>query len=103
MGAKPQETIKGYLFSKLVSVGTKSEGRLYFVQQFGGVAGIQESLPEIQIEKKTPVFEDDANLLKFLDAKVIVVGSKKGDSFAYTLINECNDGSEECKTSWKRN
>jgi hypothetical protein len=56
----------GFLFSKLHSIGTKSEGPLYILQLFDET--------EIVINKKATPWQQDLELQKFISTKVTITG-----------------------------
>lgn len=58
--------LNGFLFSKLAAIGTRSEGPIYFLQQFDE--------KEIPIVKKAHLWEEDPVLQKHLGKKVTIHG-----------------------------
>ncbi len=56
----------GFIFSKLHSIGTRSEGPNYFLQQF--------DYNEIPIKKQAEPWGEDPNLQKVLGAKATITG-----------------------------
>ncbi len=56
----------GFLFSKLHSIGRKSEGPAYFLQQF--------DYSEIAINKQVPLWEQDPYLQGHLGSKITIDG-----------------------------
>ena len=72
------DTLNGYLFSKLVNIGTRSEGPIYFLQRF--------DYKEIIVVKQVNVWDDDPILHRFLNKKVTVEGELAADGIVYSAI-----------------
>jgi hypothetical protein len=71
-------TYNGYLFSKLDSIGTKSEGRSYYLQLW--------DYSEIHIIKNGILWQSDAALDALLDTKVKITGVMEDGQLRYTKI-----------------
>ena len=68
----------GYLFSRLTAIGSKSEGPLYFLQQF--------DYEEYQVIKKAPLWKNDPKLHKYLNRKVSITGDMSFSGIDYKSI-----------------
>ncbi len=71
-------TYGGYLFSKLDNIGTKSEGRSYYLQQW--------DYSEIHIIKNGILWQNDPELDALLDTKVTITGVLEDGQLRYTKI-----------------
>lgn len=69
---------KGFLFSKLEAIGSKSEGPVYFIQQFDYL--------EIKIVKNANPWEQDPVLQKYLGSKVEINGHLESGCLKYDKI-----------------
>jgi hypothetical protein len=94
MYAQSQQTVSGYLYSKLSGVGTRSEGPVYFLQKFDG--------SEIQIAKRTTIFQDDARLRAHIGTKITIVGTVTGNALSYTSVESCARSTKGCEIQWGR-
>lgn len=72
------EPFEGYLFSKLFQIGSKSEGPVYFLQQF--------DYNEIAVTKKAFFWENDPTLHEFLGERVLIEGEMNNDGIVYEKI-----------------
>lgn len=70
----------GFLFSKLHSIGSRSEGPTYFLQQFDG--------KDLEIKKKAEAWEQDPALQKYLGSKITVNGTLVEGRLQYEQISE---------------
>ena len=77
---KQTKNFEGYLFAKLNLIGSKSEGPVYFLQQWDYV--------EIPVIKKTNPWEPDPELHKFLNRKVTIIGTMTEEGIDYDKISE---------------
>jgi hypothetical protein len=68
----------GYLFNKLQSIGTKSEGPAYYLQQW--------DYKELAIIKKVQPWEKDPALEKFMCQKVTVIGDAGPKGLEYQQV-----------------
>lgn len=68
----------GYLFSRLAAIGTKSEGPVYFLQQF--------DYAEHQVIKKAPLWQEDPKLHRFLNRKVTIDGKMSYSGIEYNTV-----------------
>ena len=64
-------TFEGYLFAKLHSIGTRSEGPFYLLQSW--------NKSEHLVNKKTLAWDEDPELHKFLGKKVAIEGASDQD------------------------
>ncbi|MBN2224171.1 MAG: hypothetical protein JW765_05805 [Deltaproteobacteria bacterium] len=71
-------TYGGYLFSKLDNIGTKSEGRSYYLQLWDD--------SEIHIIKNGILWQSDPELDALLDTKVTITGIMEDGQLRYTKI-----------------
>lgn len=71
-------TFCGFLFSKLGAIGSRSEGPLYFLQQF--------DYSEIPVEKKVEPWMQDPALQKVLGTKVNITGEMSAGGIQYDSI-----------------
>jgi hypothetical protein len=71
-------TFNGFLYSKLQSLGTRSEGPAYFLQTFDG--------KDIAILKHTTMWQQDPALQRLIATKVTIDGDFEGGSIAYRKI-----------------
>jgi len=71
-------TLSGYLFSKLMNIGTRSEGPQYFLQQF--------DYKEIVVIKQAEPWKEDPILHPLLNKKVTVEGELTSDGLIYSAI-----------------
>jgi hypothetical protein len=71
-------TYSGYLFSKLDAIGTRSEGRSYFLQL--------EDYSEIHVIKHGILWQNDPDLDALLDTKVTITGVIEDGQLRYTKI-----------------
>lgn len=69
---------KGFLFSKLEAIGSKSEGPVYYIQQLDYI--------EIKILKKANPWEQDPALQKYLGSKVDISGQLESGGLKYEKI-----------------
>jgi hypothetical protein len=76
------EQFHGYLFAKLASIGRKTEGPQYFLQQWDD----KGKITDIPIQKKTQPWENDNMLHKYLAQKVIISGSLIEKNIQYEEI-----------------
>jgi hypothetical protein len=90
--AETQQTINGFLFSKLAGIHYRSEGPIYFLQKF--------DYTEVEIAKHAPLEGDDANLHARLGTKVSITGDMEGGSFRYTSIKRCPVSVEGCEIQY---
>jgi len=72
------EKFCGFIFSKLNLIGTKSEGPIYFLQQFDYL--------EVSIIKKSQPWMEDKNIQSFLGKKATVTGDLNDKGIAYSEI-----------------
>ncbi|MEI8202531.1 MAG: hypothetical protein WCH34_05935 [Bacteroidota bacterium] len=72
--------LKGFLFSKLANIGSKSEGPAYFLQL--------QNYEEIKIEKKATLWEIDKTLQPFLGKKVEIEGYFVEHILNYNQVKE---------------
>jgi hypothetical protein len=72
-------TFKGYLFSKLTAIGSKSEGPQYYLQQ--------PDYHELVVRKKVQLWQKDPQLHPHLDSKVVIEGDLTSTGIIYTSIN----------------
>ncbi len=79
-------TIKGFLYSKLKAINSKSEAPQYFLQ-------LPRDKTEIEIEVHAKPYRDDPTLHKFLGTKVEMMGEMKRNFFSYISIQKC-DGTD---------
>jgi hypothetical protein len=78
-------TFRGYLFSKLAAIGSKSEGPRYYLQQ--------PDYTELVVQKKAELWEKDPTLHPHLDSKVVIEGELSAAGIVYSSINaERSDG-----------
>lgn len=68
----------GYLFSRLAAIGSKSEGPVYFLQQF--------DYKEYSVIKKAPLWQEDPKLHKYLNRKVVINGKMSYSGIEYKSI-----------------
>lgn len=68
----------GYLFAKLGNIGTKSEGPIYYLQQWDG--------SEVVVIKNGMLWQRDAQLDTHLNTKVTITGALEGGQLRYTTI-----------------
>jgi len=80
------ETITGYLFSKLMNIGSKSEGPQYFLQQINFDKGEFEK--EVVVIKQVELWQEDSQLQVFLGKKVEIEGESTADGIVYKVIGE---------------
>jgi len=71
-------TYGGYLFCKLENIGTKSEGPSYFLQRWDD--------SEVHIIKNGILWQNDPELDKYLNTKVIITGTMEDGQLRYTKI-----------------
>ena len=71
--------LNGFLFSKLQAIGSRSEGPVYFLQQFDE--------KEIPILKKVHLWEEDPVLQKLLGKKVTLHGRLSGGRIEYKDVH----------------
>lgn len=90
--AETQQTIDGFLFSKLWAIASHSEEPIYFLQKFDHT--------EVKIAKHAPPWHDDANLHALLGTKVSITGDMKGGFFQYTSIKRCLPPVKGCEIQW---
>jgi hypothetical protein len=90
--AQGQQTLHGYLFSKLAAIGTRSEGPAYFLQTFDD--------SDVQIKKHALPFQDDPALRAHLGTKVIIVGTMKDSVLDYTSVAQCPTSVHGCVIQW---
>lgn len=72
-------SFEGYLFSKLAHIDTKSEGPVYFLQQFDE--------KELHVIKQANLWQEDRKLHPFLNKKVKIEGEMSPEGIAYTSIS----------------
>lgn len=72
--------LQGFLFSKLDNIGSRSEGPVYFLQQF--------DLKELPILKKVNLWEEDPVLQKHIATKVTLLGNLKEGKIDYENVFE---------------
>jgi len=77
---KKLQRFDGYLFAKLVLIGSKSEGPSYILQQW--------DYKEIPVIKKVYPWEEDPVLHKFLAKKVTIMGNMMEEGIEYKKIKE---------------
>ena len=65
------DEIKGILFSEIRGKGTRSEGPEYFIKP---IDNYKERWSKVLVRKKTHMWEDDPDLHKFLNQKVLIIG-----------------------------
>ena len=87
--AEGESTISGFLFSKLINIGSRSEGPVYFLQEFNG--------SEVKIVKHAAPWQDDSQLRMNIATKVTIKGQSAGDGFAYTSIMKCLTSTKGCE------
>jgi hypothetical protein len=87
--ADDKATIDGFLYSKLSSIGTRSETPHYFLQTPGGEK-------DVAVESRAQPYLDDPTLRQFLGTKVTVTGEMKGQVLSYDSIKKC-DATLWCK------
>ncbi len=63
---REMERYDGYLFAKLAAIGSRSEGPVYFLQQWDYF--------EVPVHKKVPLFQNDPALHEHLNQKVTIYG-----------------------------
>lgn len=63
--------IRGILFAKIKGKGTRSKGPQYFIKPLDDY---KNRWAEVLIRKKTHLWEEDPNLHKFLDKKILIIG-----------------------------
>ena len=76
--AQDTTTFHGFLFSKLQSIGTRSEGPGYFLQTFDG--------REIPIIKHASPWQPDPELQRYVGIKVTIEGELLGEAITYRVI-----------------
>jgi hypothetical protein len=86
VSAQSKLTIKGFLYSKLKAIQSRSEAPQYFLQ-------LPDSKMELAIELHAKPYRDDPTLHRFLGTKVEIVGEMKGNIFSYISIQKC-DGTD---------
>lgn len=79
---------EGYLFTKLASIGSKSEGPTYYLQQ--------NDNSELLIKKVADAWKPDPILHQFIARKVVVSGDMQGNQLHYEKIVETKPD----KTPW---
>ncbi len=77
-GVEIPGTYSGYLFCKLDNIGTKSEGRSYYLQQWDD--------SEVHIIKDGILWQSDPQLDEHLNTKVTITGTMEGGQLRYTKI-----------------
>lgn len=77
----------GYLFSKLASIGTRSEGPSYFLQQW--------DYREIPVKKRSFPWMPDPELHPFLDKKVTISGEIGQEGIHYYKVTGLAEETEK--------
>ncbi len=91
--AQTQQTINGFLFSKLDAMCSKSERPAYFLQT--------RDDGEVRVFKRSATeYQDDSILRNLLGKKVTITGSMDGDSFKYTAIEACPASVKCCEIQY---
>jgi len=62
------KTFKGYMFTKLDNIGSKSEGPKYFLQL------LEKPYDEVVVAKRVELWQEDPMLHQFLGKKVTIEG-----------------------------
>jgi len=70
----------GYLFAKLAAINSRSEGPVYFLQQF--------DYKEYPVIKQVHPWQEDSNLHPFLNKKVSIEGEMSYSGIEYKKIGE---------------
>ncbi|MEZ5534876.1 MAG: hypothetical protein R3F02_04560 [Thiolinea sp.] len=70
--------IDGYLFAKLANIGSRSEGPVYYLQQF--------DYTELQVVKQVNLWEEDPVLQPLLAGKVTIDGEVHPDGIVYEQV-----------------
>jgi hypothetical protein len=83
---KTMEKFKGYVYSKLDRIGTKSEGPEYYLQDLSD----SERPVDKHIKKKANLWMEDPILNQFIASKSIVSGNLEYDSINYESIKKEN-------------
>jgi len=86
--AQSEETINGYLFSKLKAIASKSEESMYFIQKFNNA--------EVEIQKHAAQYQDDSALRALLGTKVTITGKMEGKVFSYKSVIKCPHATPGC-------
>lgn len=73
------KNLNGFVFSKLGLIGSKSEGPIYFLQEF--------NYNEIEIVKKTNLWEEDMVIQSNLGKKVTIRGTVVDEKIVYEKIS----------------
>ena len=87
-----EDDITGILIAKIIGKGSRSEGPQYWIQPLDDY---KNHWDEILVRKKTPMWQEDANLHGFIGKKVIIHGevieTKDSITIDYITVKESED------------